>query len=83
MEPMLKANDRVLVDISQNTWLGDAVYVIDDGDTVLRAKTIKKVTASNPPQYRIVSEAAPEEVEVLTADQFKIVGRVVGRFTRM
>ncbi|MXN46087.1 helix-turn-helix domain-containing protein [Shinella kummerowiae] len=83
MEPMLKANDRVLVDISQNAWVGDAVYVIDDGDTVLRAKTVKKVTASTPPQYRIVSEAAPEEVEILNADQFKIVGRVVGRFTRM
>lgn len=83
MEPVLKSNDRVLVDISQNAWVGDAVYVIDDGDTVLRAKTIKKVTASNPPKYRIISEASPEDVETLGGDQFKIVGRVVGRFTKM
>ncbi len=83
MEPLLKSNDRVLVDISQNTWVGDAVYVIDDGDTVLRAKTIKKVTASKPAEYRIISEASPDDIEILGADKFRIVGRVVGRFTRM
>lgn len=83
MEPMLFANDRILVDVSQNVWVGDAVYVIDDGDMVLRAKTIRKVTASNPPEYRIISEATPNESDTLTADQFRIVGRVVGRITKM
>lgn len=83
MEPLLFANDRILVDVSQNVWVGDAVYVIDDGDMVLRAKTVRKVTASNPPEYRIISEATPHDSDTLTADQFKIVGRVVGRFTKM
>lgn len=83
MEPILRANDRVLVDTSQNIWMGDAVYVIDDGDTVLRVKTVQKVTSSNPPKFRIVSEASPDKFETLEAGQFHIVGRVVGRFSQM
>lgn len=84
MEPMLKSNDRVLVDVSQNIWLGDAVYIIDDGDGVFQAKTVKKVISSHPPRYRIVSESAPDEEPVIrNYDEFRIVGRVVGRFTRM
>lgn len=84
MEPLLKSNDRVMVDVSQNVWMGDAVYIIDDGDGVLQAKTIKKVMSSSPPQYRIVSEASPDEAPIVRKhDEFRIVGRVVGRFTRM
>jgi hypothetical protein len=84
MEPLLRSNDRVLVDVSQNIWLGDAVYVIDDGDGVFQAKTVKKVMSSHPPRYRIVSEASPDEEPVVRKyDEFRIVGRVVGRFTRM
>ncbi|MBW3096843.1 LexA family transcriptional regulator [Pseudohoeflea coraliihabitans] len=83
MAPMLESNDRVLVDISQNVWVGDAVYIIDDGDSVLRAKTVRKVTASDPPAFKIISEAAPHDIETLTADRFRIVGRVVGRFSKL
>lgn len=84
MEPMLKTNDRVMVDVSQNIWLGDAVYIIDDGDGVLQAKTVKKVLSSHPPCYRIVSESTPDEEPVIRKfDEFRIVGRVVGRITRM
>lgn len=83
MEPLLRANDRILVDTSQNVWMGDAVYVISDGDSILRVKTVKKVTSSNPPRYRIVSEANPNDPETLDHDQFQIVGRVVGRFSQM
>lgn len=84
MQPILNPNDRIMVDVSQNIWLGDAVYVIDDGDGVLQAKTVRKVMSSNPPRFQIVSEANPaEEPVVRRVDEFRIVGRVVGRFTRM
>lgn len=84
MEPILKTNDRVLVDISQNVWVGDAVYIIDDGDGVMQAKTIRKVMSSSPPSFEIISEANPDDKSVVRRhDQFRIVGRVVGRFTRM
>lgn len=83
MEPILSSNDRILVDTSQNTWMGDAVYVIDDGDAVLQVKTLRKLPSSQPPRYRVVSEANPEAFWELDADQFRIIGRVVGRFSRM
>lgn len=84
MRPLLEPNDRVLVDVSQNVFAGDAVYVIDDGDKVLQVKTVKKVLSSQPPMFKIVSEASPEADDPpLRGDQFRIVGRVVGRFTKM
>lgn len=83
MVPLLEPGDKVLVDTSQDTWVGDAVYVIDDGDTVFQVKTLKKVTSSHPPRFRIVSEASPNDEVVRAVDEFRIVGRVVGRFTRM
>lgn len=83
MEPRLFAGDRVLVDLSQATYAGDAIYVIDDGDEVLKVKTLAKVTGSSPPRFRIISEAAPDRFDELGLDQFRIIGRVVGRFSRM
>ncbi|GGA64655.1 XRE family transcriptional regulator [Pelagibacterium lentulum] len=83
MEPLLASGDRVVVDTSQNTWVGDAVYVIDDGDTVFQAKTLKKVPSTNPARFRIVSEADKGDEAVLSLDEFRIIGRVVARISRM
>lgn len=83
MEPRLYAGDRVLVDLSQSAYAGDAIYVIDDGDEVLKVKTLAKVAGSAPPRFRIISEAAPDRFDELAHDQFRIIGRAVGRFSRM
>ncbi len=83
MEPRLFAGDRVLVDLSQSSYAGDAIYVINDGDDVLKVKTLAKIAGSSPPRFRIISEAAPDRFDELDHDQFRIIGRVVGRFSRM
>lgn len=83
MEPRLYAGDRVLVDLSQSAYAGDAIYVIDDGDEVLKVKTLAKIAGSAPPRFRIISEAAPDRFDELAHDQFRIIGRAVGRFSRM
>jgi len=83
MEPKLLSGDRVLVDISQDTYVGDAIYVIDDGDGVPRVKTVAKITSSKPPKFRIISEAYPDQPETLEARDFRLIGRVVGRFTKI
>lgn len=83
MEPRLYAGDRVLVDLSQASYAGDAIYVINDGDDVLKVKTLAKIAGSSPPRFRIISEAAPDRFDELDHDQFRIIGRVVGRFSRM
>lgn len=83
MEPRLYAGDRVMVDLSQSTYAGDAIYVINDGDDVMKVKTLGKISGSNPPRFRIISEAAPDRFDELNYDDFRIIGRVVGRFSRM
>ena len=83
MEPRLYAGDRVMVDLSQSAFVGDAIYVINDGDDVMKVKTINKVLGSNPPRFRIISEASPGVFDELKHDEFRILGRVVGRFSRM
>lgn len=83
MEPRLFTGDRVIVDLSQNRYSGDAIYVIDDGDDVMKAKTVSKVVGSSPARFRIISEASPERFDELGIEQFRIIGRVVGRFSRL
>jgi phage repressor protein C with HTH and peptisase S24 domain len=82
MEPRLFEGDRVIIDVSQNAWVADAIYAIDDGDTNLQIKTIRKVTSSVPPVFRIVSENPPGDEVQRRHDEFRIVGRVVGRISR-
>lgn len=83
MEPRLYAGDRVMVDLSQSAYAGDAIYVINDGDEVMKVKTLSKIAGSNPARFRIISEAAPDRFDELQHDDFRIIGRVVGRFSRM
>jgi phage repressor protein C with HTH and peptisase S24 domain len=83
MEPRLYAGDRVMVDLSQSAYAGDAIYVINDGDDVMKVKTLSKIVGSSPARFRIVSEANPERYDELQHDDFRIIGRVVGRFSRM
>ena len=83
MEPRLYAGDRVMVDISQAAYVGDAIYVFSDGDDVLKVKTLSKMSGSNPARFRIISEASPDRYDELQHDEFRILGRVVGRFSRM
>lgn len=83
MEPRLYAGDRVMIDLSQSSYVGDAVYVINDGDDVLKVKTLSKIAGSNPARFRIISESTPDRFDELQHDDFRIIGRVVGRFSRM
>lgn len=83
MEPMLESNDRAFVDLSQNVYAGEAVYVIDNGDTVFEAKTLRKVDNKDPAMFQIISEARPEREVFRRADEFRIIGRVIGRFTKV
>ncbi|WP_051376950.1 S24 family peptidase [Agrobacterium tumefaciens] len=82
MTPLLNPNDRVMVDVSQNTWVGDAVYVIEELDGVMQVKTLRRASV-RPLVFEVVSEADPSHPKVRNHDEIRIVGRVVGRFTRM
>ncbi len=84
MKGTLESGDRVLVDMLQNTFGADAVYVIDDGDGEPRVKRLEKILFSSPPAVAVISDnPASHREEKVELAQLRIVGRVVGRVTRM
>lgn len=82
MEPRLYEGDRVIVDVSQSSWVADAIYVIAYDDENFQVKTLKMDRSVTPPVFRIISEATPGQEERAAASDFRIVGRVVGRISR-
>lgn len=84
MRGTLEPGDRIFVDTSQNVFGADAVYVIDDGDGEPRVKRLEKILFSDPPEVAIVSDnPATKREERASLDTLRIVGRVVGRATKM
>jgi hypothetical protein len=82
MEPRLFEGDRVIVDVSQNVWVADAMYAIAFDDDNFQVKTLKVDRSLKARTYRIISEASPQDEERAAEDDFRIVGRVVGRISR-
>lgn len=84
MKGTLDSGDRVLVDTAQNVFGQDAVYVIDDGDSAPRVKRLAKILFSSPPAVAIISDnPAAHREERIEINDLRIIGRVVGRVTRM
>ncbi|WP_266352951.1 S24 family peptidase [Kaistia algarum] len=84
MKGTLDPGDRVLVDTGQNAFGEDAVYVFDDGDGTPRVKRLNKVHFSDPRAVAIISDnPAARREERAELDNLRIIGRVVGRVTRM
>lgn len=84
MKGTLEPGDRIFVDTSQNVFGADAVYVIDDGDGEPRVKRLEKILFSNPPEVAIVSDnPATRREERASLETLRVVGRVVGRATKM
>lgn len=82
MEPRLYEGDRVIVDVAQNTWVADAIYAIAFDDDNFQVKTLKVDRRAKPRVFRVISEASPGDEDRLGEDDFRIVGRVVGRISR-
>lgn len=82
MEPRLYEGDRVIVDVAQNTWVADAIYAIAFDDENFQVKTVKVDRTAETKTFRIISEAFPGDEVRLKPDDFRIVGRVVGRISR-
>lgn len=78
MLPNYNYGDRVLVDLSQNTFLQDGVYAISDGQMEPRIKRLQYVFKSNPKRVRIISDNPIYSPEEHFLDDIKIIGRVCG-----
>jgi len=83
MKPSLEPGDRVIVDTSQNRMSVDgAIYVILDHNGDPQVKRLQVVN-DDPVQIRIASDNPSVKDRVVTPDRIAIVGRVVGRVTRL
>ncbi|MFH5923816.1 LexA family transcriptional regulator [Roseomonas xinghualingensis] len=78
MLPLLRPQDRVMVDVSQN-WLGpDGTYLAWNGMGVV----FKRLQAlpGNPPKIRFSSDNPAYEAYTIPADEVRIFGRVIGHW---
>lgn len=82
MIPNYNYGDRVLVDLSQNTFVQDGVYAISDGQTEPRIKRLHYVFNSNPRRVRIISDNPLYPPEEHLLDEVQIIGRVCGIIAR-
>lgn len=82
MVPTLLPGERVIVDTSQARFGPDAIYIIDDGDGEPRVKRLRKVLTTNKIEIRSDNPASGSN-ETVEGDELRIIGRVVGRISRL
>lgn len=83
MEPTLQPNDRMIIDTSQNSFTSDAVYVFHDGDGEPRVKRLHKVIGSRPPKVAVISDNVPDDRPHIPIEDLFVIGRVVGRVSKL
>lgn len=81
MLPTLAPGDRVIVDTRQNTFGPDAIYVFDDGDGEPRVKSLKKLLGTG--EVRIISDNNSYGEDVMSLGSIRIIGRVVGKVSKL
>ena len=83
MRPTLEPGDRVIVDISQNKFGPDgAIYVISDFDDEPQVKRLQ-VEDDDPIRIRVGSDNPAVKPRIVSPDRIKIIGRVVGKVSRL
>ncbi len=81
MRPTLEPGDRVLVDTSVEWRNDDSVWLIDDGTP--KVKRLRMVRGSSPARVTILSDNQLIQPEEIDLDEIRVIGRVVGRVSRM
>ncbi|MFN9115076.1 MAG: XRE family transcriptional regulator, partial [Bacteroidota bacterium] len=76
MFPSYSSGDRVIVDLSQQQLIQDAVYVISDGHSAPQIKRLQRVFLSTPERVRIISDTPQYQNEEHLLSDVKIHGRV-------
>jgi len=76
MEPTLLNRDLVLMDLSRGSPTPAGIFVLDDG-VGLVAKRLEHIPNSDPETVRIISDNPRYSAYERTAEEIRIVGRVV------
>lgn len=83
MMPTFNTGDRVIVDTKQNLFATDGIYVFHDGDGTPRVKRLSKVLFSDPARVQIISDNSAHPVQSALLEEVMIIGRVVGRISKV
>jgi SOS-response transcriptional repressor LexA len=79
MYPTLSSGNRAIVDMHQNAFGPDGIYVFDDGDGEPRIKRLSKVLFSDPPAVTIISDNPAHPPQNVLLANVRIIGLVVGK----
>lgn len=82
MTPTYLPGDRVLIDLSQNSFITDTVYAISDGFAEPQIKRLQRVPFSEPTQVRIISDNPALETFTVDLSRLTVIGRICGHITR-
>ena len=82
MEPTLRSGERVMVDLADTRPSPPGIFALWDGYGVV-VKRIEHILNSDPPRLRIASDNAHHREYELTADEVKIIGRIVWAARRL
>lgn len=81
MAPTLAPGDRVLVNRAMSR-PGDGVFVIHDG-LGPSVKRLEVLTGTSPLRIAIISDNPHHTAKEILAEDLAVIGRVIGRFSRM
>ena len=78
MMPRLAPNERVVVDTSQTVPFAEGIYLTWNGLGVVIKRL--QVLPGNPAKVRISSDNPAYEPYIVTADEVRVFGRIIGRW---
>lgn len=82
MVPNYLPGDRVIVDLSQDRFMNDSVYLISDGEGAPQIKRLQKVPLTVPPRVTIISDNPAYHDHEVEVDLLRIHGRVCAHVGR-
>ena len=82
MEPLLSSGDRILVDTSQRVPVPPGIFVVWDGIGIV-AKRVEHIPNSEPARIVIRSINPEYQTYERTAEEVRIIGRVIWMARRL
>src|SRR5690606_15373593 len=82
MVPNYLPGDRVIVDMSQDRFMNDSVYMISDGESAPQIKRLQRVPLSVPTRVTIISDNPAYKDHEVEVDLLRIHGRVCAHVGR-
>ena len=78
MEPEFRLGENILIDLSDNTPSPPGTFIVSDGFGVM-LRFCEYVPNSNPPEIKVSAFSESFQSQILYAQDFKVIGRVIAK----